>query len=322
MKNCLHEDEIPVDISLVRRLVDNQFPQYANLPLHKFGATGSTNIQFRLGADLLVRLPRQPNSRATIEKELHWTPIIGKHLPVAVPQFVGVGEPALGYSEPWLIVRWLAGDHPTVCNSAETNAEQQSQLAADLAETILALRDIDLPTNALDDPRLKNYRGRALEYYDQQMRRNIDACRSIEGLDLDLDAALAIWEDALKYPSSSESRSDTWYHSDLVAENLLLTNGRLTGLLDFGALAIGDPTIDLHGAWELFDRPAREIFRLKMGATDGEWVRGRAWALAVALMTFPYYWNMLPGRINDRLAMARSVLAESRGQSKSSLKSD
>ena len=309
MEARLHQNEIPVDISLVRQLVDSQFPHFADLSLQPLGMSGSTNLQFRLGDDYLVRLPRLPGSRATIEKELEWTPIIGSQLPVAVPEFVGVGKPAFGYSEPWLVARWLEGEHPKVSGSADRSDESQSRLAEDLAEMIVALRDIDLPNGEMPEPKLHNYRGRALVHYDKQMRSNIEACRLIEGLDLDLDAALAIWEDALKYPSSSESRSDSWYHSDLVAENLLLTNGRLTGLLDFGALGIGNPTIDLHGAWELFDRPAREIFRIKVGATDLEWVHGRAWALAVALMTFPYYWHTMPGRIKDRLAMARSVLA-------------
>ena len=89
-----------------------------------------------------------------------------------------------------------------------------------------------------------------------------------------------------------------------------MQNNQLTSVLDFGALGIGDPTIDLHGAWELFDPATRDLFRKKIGASDAEWARGRAWALAVSLMTFPYYWHTMPNRIRDRLAMARAVLAE------------
>jgi aminoglycoside phosphotransferase (APT) family kinase protein len=115
----------------------------------------------------------------------------------------------------------------------------------------------------------------------------------------------------LNLPGAVEAATDRWYHSDLVAENLLMTNDRLTGVLDFGGLAVGDPTIDLHGAWELFDSPARTVFRTQLGVGEDEWLRGRAWALAIALGCFTYYWEKMPGRRRDRLAMVQSVLADS-----------
>ena len=309
MENKMHTDEIPINIGLVRKLVDNQFPHFAGLPLRKLGAFGSSNRQFRLGNELLVRLPRQPGGGAAIEKEERWTPIIGSHLPVAVPEFVGSGEPAFGYSERWSIVRWLDGEHPKVCSPTEPATVKRSQLADDLATVILALRSTDVPQTALMEPNLQNYRGRALEEYDEPMRQNIDQCRSIADLNLDLDAALSLWENTIGSSHELEAKSARWYHGDLVAENLLLRENRLVGVLDFGGLGLGDPTIDLHGAWELLDPPARDRFRAKVGATDIEWMRGRAWALAVALMTFPYYWNSMPHRVKERLAMARSVLA-------------
>ena len=107
---------------------------------------------------------------------------------------------------------------------------------------------------------------------------------------------------------------DQWFHSDLVAENLLTTNGRLTGVLDFGGLAIGDPTIDLHGAWEIFDSDARDIFRTRLNVDDATWNRGRAWALAIAVSVFSYYWTTMPKRCTDRLAMARNVLTDAQAQ--------
>ena len=222
------------------------------------------------------------------------------------------GEPALGYSERWSIVRWLDGEHPLVYDPKEPSAIQRSQLtselARELASVVLAFRSIDVPQEAAADEQLRNYRGRALVSHDKQMRHNIERCKSIDGLTLDLDAVLSVWGDAMDLPGASEVESKNWYHGDLVAENLLLTNGQLSAVLDFGGLGVGDPTIDLLGAWELLDSPAREVFRVTVGVNDVEWLRGRAWALAVAVMTFPYYWKSMPGRINSRLAMARSIL--------------
>jgi hypothetical protein len=164
------------------------------------------------------------------------------------------------------------------------------------------------PGRPAHGPALRWYRGRSLAEFDERTRHNIRTCRSIEGLDLDLDAALAVWTHALEVPGAHEASSDRWYHSDLVAENLLVTDGRLTGVVDFDGLAVGDPTVDRHGAWEVLDPPAREVFRTRLKVDEAEWLRGRAWALAIALGTFTYYWATMPGRRRDRLAMAKSVL--------------
>jgi aminoglycoside phosphotransferase (APT) family kinase protein len=315
MEYSIHDDEIPIDVDLVRKLVDTECPQYAALSLSRLEASGSTNALFRLGDDLLVRLPRQPGGSAAIDKEQRWLPEIGRRLPVAVPEIVALGEPALDFGERWSIVRWLDGELPKACGPDDPPTSERSTLAADLADVILALRAVDVPVAAATDPALRWYRGRSLAEFDQRTRLNIQQCRSIEDLDLDLDAALAVWADALKAPGANEVGPDRWYHSDLVAENLLLTDGRLTAVLDFGGLAVGDPTIDLHGAWEVLDPPAREVFRTRLEVDDAEWLRGRAWALGIALGTFTYYWDTMPRRRRDRLAMARSVLVDATGGS-------
>jgi aminoglycoside phosphotransferase (APT) family kinase protein len=305
----LHHNEIPVGIDLVRKLVDTEFPQYADLPLRPLAASGSTNVLFRLGDDLLVRLPRQPGNGAAIEREQRWAGEFGPRLPVKVPQILAIGRPGHGYGERWSIVGWLPGEHPPACGPDEPPSRQRAQLAVDLAEVIIALRGASIPDAAAHDPALRGYRGEALAGKDHSVRRNIEQCRSIAGFDFDLDHVLAVWEDALTLPGAYEAGPDCWYHGDLVAENLLVTAGRLSAVIDFG-VAVGDPTVDLHGAWEIFDRPAREVFRERLGATDAEWLRGRAWALGIALGTFTYYWHTMPGRRADRLMMARNVLAD------------
>ena len=262
MTDPLHEDEFLIDLSLVRALVDRALPECASLPLSPLGASGSSNALFRLGDELLIRLPRQPGGSATIEKEAHWLPQIGPLLPVSVPEVVAAGEPGLGYPERWSVVRWLEGDVPTVVDPASRAASTRPALARDLAAVVTALHDIQVPDGALADPQLRWYRGAPLGSMDDTTRHNVAACRDISGLDLDLDAALRIWEEAIALPETGPGSTPRWYHGDLLAEN------------------------------------------------ETSWLRGRAWALSLALITFPYYWSTMPDRCASRLAVTRSVLAD------------
>jgi aminoglycoside phosphotransferase (APT) family kinase protein len=306
----LHDDELLIDRSLVRALVDRALPEYASLPVSRLRASGSTNALFRLGNELLVRLPRQPGGSASIEKEARWLPQIGPRLPVSVPEVVAVGEPDLGYPERWSVVRWLEGDVPTVADPAANADPTRPALARDLAAVVTALRDIPVPDSALADPQLRWYRGDPLGSMDEGTRGYLAACRDISDLDLDLDAALRVWEEAMALPGTGPGSEPRWYHGDLMAENLLVRGGRLAAVLDFGGLAVGDPTVDLMAGWEVLDPAAREVFRHAVGADETSWLRGRAWALSLALGTFSYYWRTMPERCASRLAVARSVLAD------------
>ena len=310
MTDPLHDDELLIDLSLVRGLLDRALPEYASMPLSRLRASGSTNALFRLGDGLLVRLPRQPGGTATIEKEARWLPKIGPLLPVSVPEVVAVGEPDLGYPERWAVVRWLEGDVPAIADPASHAGPTGPALARDLAAVVTALRDIPVPDSALADPQLRSYRGAPLGSMDDATRGNLAACRDISGLDSDLDAALQVWEEAMALPETGSGSEPRWYHGDLMAENLLVRGGRLTAVLDFGVLAVGDPTVDLIVAWEVLDPPARDVFRRAVKADETSWLRGRTWALSLALMTFPYYWNTMPDRCASRLAVVRSVLAD------------
>ena len=310
MTDPLHDDELLIDLSLVRALIDRALPEYASLPLSRLRASGSTNALFRLGDELLVRMPRQPGGTATIEKEARWLPQIGPLLPVSVPEVVAVGEPDLGYPERWSVVRWLDGEVPTVADPASHAGPTRPALARDLAAVVTALRDIQVPESALADPQLRSYRGAPLQSMDDTTRGNLAACRDISGLDLDFEGALRVWEEAMALPQTGSGSEPRWYHGDLMAENLLARGGRLAAVLDFGVLAVGDPTVDLIVAWEVLDPEARDVFRRAVGADEKSWLRGRAWALSLALMTFPYYWSTMPDRCASRLAVARSVLAD------------
>ena len=308
--DTLHDDELPVDVRLVRALVDGALPEYASLPLSPLGSSGSSNALFRLGDELLVRLARQPGGSATIEKEARWLPQIGPLLPVSVPEIVAIGEPGVDYPERWSVVRWIDGNVPTVVDPRLEAKAARGSLALDLATVVNALHAIVVPPSALADPSLRWYRGAPLAAQDVPTRRAVEACRDISELDLDLDAALQVWEQAMALPGIEQVATPRWYHGDLLAENLLVRDGRLTAVLDFGGLAVGDPTVDLIVAWEVLDTASRDVFRQAVGADDPSWLRGRAWALTLALGTFPYYRVTMPDRCASRLAITRSILAE------------
>ena len=190
-----------------------------------------------------------------------------------MPQIVGVGQPAFGFGERWSIVGCIDGVLPLACMLGTPARADRNTLAVDLAEFILALRSVEIPEDAKGDLALRWYRGRSLAEFDWQTRRNIQRCRSLHDLDLDLDAALAVWEGAMQAADADRIVPDRWYYSDLVAETLLLTDHHLTDVLDFWGLVIGDPVIDLHGAWEVLDAPARAVFRARLGVSDADWYR-------------------------------------------------
>jgi aminoglycoside phosphotransferase (APT) family kinase protein len=237
-------------------------------------------------------------------KEAAWLPTVSRAVDVKVPEVVHVGDPVLGYPEQWAVTTWLPGRRATVPTSATTE-----QLAEDLARFVTELRAMPVPAGAADDPALAWYRGRRLHELDEDAREVAAACRTL-GIDLDVDAALAVWDLATEASRSREPSPAAWYHGDLLVENLLLTDsGGLAAVLDFGGLAVGEPTVDLVVAWEALDDKGRRVFRRSLDVDDAGWAVSRGWAVFLAMMTFPYYGTSMPGRCADRLAMARAAIS-------------
>jgi aminoglycoside phosphotransferase (APT) family kinase protein len=315
----LHADELPIDLALVRGLVDRSFPEYAGRSLTPLADSGSSNALFRLGSDLLVRLPRQPGGGATIDKEARWLPQVAEWVAEPVPRVVGVGDPALGYPERWSITTWVPGRRPARPSRSAPPAPSAppastgaggARLAADLARFIAELRGMPLPPEAVGSEGLTWYRGLPLAELDEDFRATVGECRGLDiARGLDLDACLRLWDQALA-GSAAESRGPSWFHGDLVLENLLIDDGgALCGVLDFGGLAIGDPTVDLIVGWEALDADGRAVVRQALDVDDATWVASRGWALLIALVTLPYYSATMPGRCADRLAMAHAALS-------------
>ena len=308
MTRALHSDEIPIDAELVHGLVSRAMPAYADAPVRRLASSGSTNALFRLGEELLVRLPRQPGGSQTISKEATWLPVLGPQLPVAVPDVVAVFDPDCDYPERWSVVRWIDGAHPEVVDPDTSVDPRREDLAKNLATFLDALGQVEVPTGAVT-PHLHSYRGEPLATMDRATRENIERCRSLEDFGFDLDAAEQIWVDAMRLPGAADRTTPRWYHGDLAAENLLVRDGALAAVLDFGGLSVGDPTVDLVVAWEVLDPPARELFRSQLGVDDAGWLRGRAWALSITLMIW-YYWTTMPERRARCMAVGRNVLAD------------
>ncbi len=290
----MHADELEIDAARVRRLLMAQFPQWADLPLAAVRSAGTDNALFRLGDDLAVRLPRIAGSVGQVDMEQQWLPQLAPFLPLAIPVPLAKGAPGADYPWPWSVYHWIEGD-----NATHDHITDPAQVATTLAQFIAAMQRID-PTGG-PPPRPDNsFRGGPLVRRDEPARAAIAALHGA----LDTDAATAAWATALRAPLWDGP--PRWIHGDLQSGNLLAQQGRLTAVIDFGCLAVGDPACDLQPAWNLLTAETRPIFRAALGVDDATWARGRGWALSVGLIALPYYWETNPVLAN----IARRTIAE------------
>ncbi|MEU1404626.1 aminoglycoside phosphotransferase family protein [Streptomyces sp. NPDC005728] len=289
----MREDEVDIDAPLVRRMIARQFPAWAALPVRRLASSGTENAMFRLGTDLVVRLPRYPGAVADVAHEQHWLPRLAPHLPVAAPEPVGVGEPDEGFAWPWSVYRWLDGRNPVA-----GAVEAPERLAEELGAFVAALRR----TDPQDGPAAS--RGAPLATRDTLTRA---ALEQLAGR-IDTDAVTALWERALRVPE--HDAAPAWLHGDLAPGNVLVSGGRLSAVIDFGCAGVGDPAVDLIVAWNLLPPTARAAFRKTVGADDAEWARGRGWALSISLIQLPYYWHTNPALAENSRHVIAEILAE------------
>jgi aminoglycoside phosphotransferase (APT) family kinase protein len=273
----LHDDEVAVDVDLVRRLLAAQHPQWADLPIEQYDSTGTSNSIFRVGADLSVRMPRVARSMEQVTIEQRWLPQLAPVLPLAIPVPLAIGEPGEGYPYIWAIAQWLDGE-----SAATAEIDDPRAAATDLGQFVAAMRRVD--TTGGRRPGDGNfYRGCPLADRDVVTRHAIGELAG----KIDLEAATAAWEHALATPALTGP--PVWIHGDLMAGNLIVDHGRLHAVIDFGGLGVGDPACDLIVAWNFFSGAARATYRAVLEVDDDTWARGRGWALSVALLQLPYY---------------------------------
>lgn len=273
----MYEDDVridrdTVDVALVRDLIAAQLPQWAGLPVRRVEPDGWDNRTFRIGDRLTARLPTGSWYALQVDKEQRWLPWLAPQLPLAIPAPAARGEPGKGYPWSWSVYRWLEGEPATSAPIADREA-----LAKSLAGFLRALRAVE----ATDGPppgRHNFFRGAAVAIYHEETMVALDALRGR----IDVEAAAEIWRAACASDGSEPMR---WFHGDVASGNLLVRDGALTAVIDFGSSGVGDPACDLVIAWTMLDGDARRAFRDTIDADPDEWRRARGWALWKALIT-------------------------------------
>ena len=266
----VNRGEITADVAA--RLVAAQFPQWAGLPVTPVTLNGYDNTTFRLGDELSIRLPSADSSVAQVAKEHRWLPVLARQLPLPIPEPVAMGRPGEGFSRPWSVYRWIAGEP-----AAADRVADLAGFASGLAGFLAALHAID----ASDGPPAgahNFFRGGPLATWDEQTRRLI----RLTADDIDARAATSVWDTAL---ASTWEQPPLWLHGDLTASNMLVADGALHAVIDFGGAAVGDPACDLVMEWTFFTGDSAAAFRRGLQLDEATWARGRGWALWKTLVT-------------------------------------
>lgn len=265
-------DRSAIDVSLARRLVDSQFPQWTDLPITTVESDGWDNRSFRLGAELTIRLPSGNWYAQQVAKEQRWLPVIASQVPLPIPTPVAEGTPDDGFPYPWSVYRWLDGE---IASSARIG--DLTGFATDLAGFLSALGRVDA-TGGPEPGQHNFFRGGPLTAYEQETFDALDAL----GDEVVGEQVERVWADAT---ASSWEREPVWLHGDVATGNLLVRDGRLAAVLDFGSSGVGDPACDTVVAWTFLRGSSRDRFRAELDVDSGTWSRGRGWAIWKALIS-------------------------------------
>jgi aminoglycoside phosphotransferase (APT) family kinase protein len=260
-----------IDAALVRRLIGAQFPQWSGLPVTPVEVDGWDNRTYRLGEDMTVRLPTAAGYVPAVAKENYWLPRLAPALPVAVPPILAQGAPGEGYPFSWSVRSWLHGQ-----TADRGRIDDMSQFAVSVAEFLRALQCYDAAGGPLAGEH-SGYRGASPAHYDEETRR----CLAVLTGRVATARAAAVWDAAL---TAQWCGAPVWFHGDIASGNLLVADGKLAAVIDFGTSGVGDPACDLVIAWTMFSGDSRQAFRHAVGQGEGTWARARGWALWKALL--------------------------------------
>jgi aminoglycoside phosphotransferase (APT) family kinase protein len=283
-----------VDAALVGRLVSEQFPHWAELPVRPVDEGGWDNRTFHLGDRMTVRLPSGEGYALQVAKEQRWLPVLGPLLPLEIPAPLGSGRPGAGYPYPWSIYGWIDGQ-----TARAERIDDLTRFATDLANFLCALRGVDASGGPAAG-RHSAWRGAPLSTYDAETRAAIEKHRD----GLPVDVVTTIWQDAL---DATWAGPPVWFHGDVASGNLLVRDGRLAAVIDFGCCGVGDPACDVVIAWTLLHGASRDAFRDALDVDPATWARGRGWALWKALIMLD---DPDPVKAADARYVLGQVLAE------------
>lgn len=285
----MHKNEVIASASTVEGLIATQFPDWAEEKLEPFTSSGTDNIMYRLGEDKVIRLPRIPSAALQLPKQYTWLPQLAPQLPLRIPRVLALGEPNADYPFHWLVSDWLEGNdaHQKPPCDMVSSARQLAAFITALQRCPTVLPNH--PHTPAPRPDKHNFsRGVALAKRDGMTR----VCLEVLHEEIDVPLAYALWDAALAVPVWTAA--PVWIHGDLKADNLLVHNGELSAVIDFGGMAVGDPACDMLAAWHIFEAEARQVFRASLEVDDATWLRGMGWALSVAAVALPYYKDSNP----------------------------
>lgn len=276
----MHEGELDLTADLVGELLRGQHPELLRGPVTRISSHGTVNAMFRTG-DLVCRLRLEavdPDvARAAVDAEVDAAGVLSA-VDVVTPELVARGEPTAAYPMPWTVWRWIDGetaDAGTVGNRPE--------FAEAVGRFVIQVRDVPTARRTFDGDGRGGRLGDSDEWVRHCLHQSVDM--------IDTGTLGAMWRDWLGLRRPAE---DTWTHNDLMPGNLLVHDGRLTGVIDVGQAGVADPAVDLQPAWNLFRDSARRAFRRVIGADDDEWERGRAWSFVQAIGCLWYYRDSNP----------------------------
>jgi aminoglycoside phosphotransferase (APT) family kinase protein len=257
-----------IDISLVYKLLKEQHPDLADLPI-QFVDAGLDNAMFRLGDRLSVRLPRREMAAELIENEQTWLPNFADRLPLPIPNPYRIGQPNQDYPYRWSVLPWLEG----------ISADQEEPRANQAKIWAAFLRSLHIPAPANAPKNI--FRGvpltqRAAVIEEKMQRLELQT-------ELITPAIQQAWNIALNAPIDGEA---TWIHGDLHSRNILVKNGAIAGIIDWGDMTSGDIATDLASLWMLFgDRHARfQAIATYVPISQATLQRAEGWAIVFGVM--------------------------------------
>jgi aminoglycoside phosphotransferase (APT) family kinase protein len=279
----MHENQLAISEQVARTLIGRQFPRWRDLPVKHVPGNGTVNAIFRIGDRYAARFPLEAGDagqvRSSLESEADAARELAGRTRFPTPEPVALGEPDAGYPLPWSVQTWLPGTVATDSDPGESVA-----FARDLAEFIAGVRSIPTRGRTFSG----GGRGGDLPEHDEW----VEIClRRSEGL-VDVPRLRRSWVRLRELPR--DATQDVMNHGDLMPGNVLVSGGRLAGILDVGGLGPADPALDLVSAWHLLEAGPRRALRDGLGSGRLEWARGKAWAFQQAMGLVWYYVDSNP----------------------------